>query len=147
MLSKIDELKVEKNLQLQQVQNSSSSYPISKTFRPENRLRLKNDFSYLREAAKRLSSGVLNLYYKDSLVPSNGSRVAFSISKKVGKANVRNRIKRILREKYRNSESLRDFPNDMLFVVNWRKTKKLSMESLEESIHASFERIERDLKC
>ncbi len=62
----------------------------------EYRLRKNADFRKVYRSAKSVSSRYLVLYPKAR--KNNGLRVGFSISKKIGKANVRNLYKRRLRE-------------------------------------------------
>lgn len=58
------------------------------------RLSQNRQFSYVYRRGIRVSSGALSLLY----VKSRQKRVGFSVSKKVGGAVVRNRVKRRLRE-------------------------------------------------
>ena len=58
-----------------------------------NRLNKHGSFAYVYKKGKRLSETDLVLYF----TPAKTARVGFSVSNKVGKAVVRNKVKRRLR--------------------------------------------------
>lgn len=62
----------------------------------KNRLTKRKEFAYIYKNGKKLNSSNLSLVY----VPSKkeDTRIGFSVSNKVGKAVLRNHIKRQLRE-------------------------------------------------
>ena len=86
-------------------------------FEKERRLLTSQDFGHLRHQAKHLSSLYFRAYYRKTAKAAQHTRVAFSISKKVGNAVVRNKIKRRLREEFRLSKH-RERGIDILFVVS-----------------------------
>ncbi|SIS75627.1 ribonuclease P protein component [Alicyclobacillus vulcanalis] len=81
----------------------------------EHRLKDSRDFRRVFRRGKSFASGRLVLYYCDNREAR--LRVGFSISRKVGKAVVRNRLKRVLRAIFqRHLDELRDKPVDVVVV-------------------------------
>ncbi|MGI5940553.1 MAG: ribonuclease P protein component [Thermoleophilia bacterium] len=79
----------------------------------QGRLARPEDFARVYRAGRSVANRYLVLYYFDRLGPGLSEaddqlRVGFSVSKKLGGAVERNRIKRVLREAFRaNAQSLR----------------------------------------
>jgi ribonuclease P protein component len=69
-----------------------------KLFRSERLTRRKDFLAVYREGSKRVSSAVICYATRRE---GRGTKFGFAVSRKVGKAVVRNRIKRYLREIYR----------------------------------------------
>lgn len=101
------------------------------------RLLNSTDFQYMREESKCFKTPFIRAFYKDSRVASSKTRVGFAISKKVGNAVRRNRIKRILKEIFRLS-AVKEQGKDMVIVISPKFLK--SFESLE----AAESRLRRD---
>lgn len=79
-------------------------------------------------------------YYKPSRVlkSNSHSRIAFSITKKVGNAVIRNRYKRIMRDMFRKSD-LKLKGLDILVIVSPYITKNNSLtEDREKCLRESF---------
>lgn len=77
--------------------------------RRRSRLSRSQDFDRVYRVGRSVANRYLVLYYfrrTDAAPPSDGppSRVGFSVSKRLGSAVVRNRIKRVLREAFRLNE-------------------------------------------
>ena len=68
----------------------------------EKRLKKSNEFRKVYRNGRAVVSKNIVLYYCPNDLPFN--RLGFSISKKVGKSVIRNRIRRIFREAYINME-------------------------------------------
>ena len=109
-------------------------------FGKSSRLTKKSHFDYLRSGANRAFSGPFNLFYKISNSESSGSRIGISVSKKFGKANKRNRVKRVAREWFRQSE-IRDKNIDMLLVF---PKKKLDFSN--EQIRRHLNKLAKSIK-
>ena len=79
------------------------------------RLKAKKDFRRVYQKGKTLAYPCFVLYRRGSRLPEH--RVGFSISKKVGNAVERNRIKRRLRELARSMPEAFSPHADYIFVV------------------------------
>ena len=79
------------------------------------RLRRNSDFRRIYRQNKSLSTKYLVLYPRK--VKGEGIRVGFSVSKKIGKANVRNLVKRRLSEIVRQNLDLITPGYDLVFVA------------------------------
>lgn len=88
-------------------------------FGKELRLRSKADFFYLRSKSKSKNSKSLKVVYKPSRLDIEQTRLGIVVSKKCGKAVVRNKIKRIIKEFFRCSE-YKNLGLDMLVIVHSR---------------------------
>lgn len=86
------------------------------SFPKQIRLLNKSDFANLRSRnTRKLFLKTIKLIYQPNDL-SHG-RLGFAVSRKVGKANVRNLLKRNLREWFRQS-SIKDKPFDMMIIVH-----------------------------
>ena len=90
---------------------------VTKSFPKSFRLTHKKDFEYLRERSKKSFVPPLVAYSKDSRFEQPNSRLGLSVSKKQGGAVRRNRIKRILRDEFRNNPLVRQSKKDLLIVA------------------------------
>jgi ribonuclease P protein component len=84
-------------------------YPFPKTVR----LRSSREFKAVYERRCKASDGVLLVFAAVS--PSNRTRIGLSVSRKLGNAVVRNRLKRLLREAFRLSRA--ELPQNLDLVV------------------------------
>lgn len=71
---------------------------MSFTFSRTQRIRSRSDFQYVYEHGRLYKDEFFRIFYVRTEKPG---RLGLSISKKLGKAYVRNRIKRIIREAFR----------------------------------------------
>ena len=102
-----------------------------------NYLRIKKntEFSKLFKKGKRTFSPSLTLIY----IPSNEMRMGIALSKKHGKAVVRNRIKRLIREAFeKNSHILK---KNYSFVVMPRVAEEYSLKAFEKSMVSCFKKV------
>lgn len=96
------------------------------SFSKKFRLLNKDDFSYLKKGSRRFFIGNLIFFYKKSKNDKDLTRIGLSVSKKVGNAVVRNRLKRVLRETFRKSQ-YKHLSVDLLVVVNpkvWNRSNQ-----------------------
>lgn len=91
----------------------------------------------------------MRIYYKRSRVRQQFCRLGIAVSKKVGKANRRNLIKRIIRESFRKNLELHS-GQDLLVVLSPRTLKSLDRDSLRQvvtkDIHQLLEQFVRGIK-
>jgi ribonuclease P protein component len=89
----------------------------SSGLRPEDRLRHRKDFLRVYRVGKRIGGGCFLLYYTPG--ETDHHRLGLTVSKKVGSAVFRNRVKRRMRETFRlNREALGAEPLDLVFNVS-----------------------------
>ncbi len=69
-------------------------------FSRTRRIRSRSDFQYIYEHGQLYKDEFFRIFYV-CRSPTDLGRLGLSISKKLGKAHVRNRIKRIIREAFR----------------------------------------------
>lgn len=80
-----------------------------------NMIKKNREFSRVYRSGKSKANRLLVLYQRPN--NENIARVGFSISKKVGNAPERNRLKRILKEIYRLHDFDQLVGNDLVFIV------------------------------
>ena len=100
-------------------------------------LTLSKDFEYLRSNSSKVRVGSVIVYFKESRIKRDTSRIAFSISKKVGSSVYRHRFKRMGKEIFRLDSDLRSKYLDMLVVV----TVTIDEQSYKRSLLEAFSRI------
>ena len=102
--------------------------------RVDHRLKKNKHFSYIYKKGKRISTKNLTLF----IVPSkyNNYRIGFSISKKLGKANKRNRLKRRLREIVRVENLPKNFNNYVLLAREG--SQNLELDKLKAQVLELF---------
>ena len=88
-------------------------------FEKKFRLLSAKDFSELKVDSFSFKKPSLIIYYKKNLF--NQTRIGLSVPKKIGKAHDRNRLKRLIREFFRQSE-YKFLSCDILFVVSWNRS-------------------------
>lgn len=80
----------------------------------DHRLKKASQFSYIYKKGKRTSTSLFTLFSVDSKYKPY--KIGYSISKKIGKANKRNKLKRRLREIVRTQNLPQNFKNYVLLV-------------------------------
>ena len=86
-------------------------------FTKRSRLTSLKAFRNLREDSCCLKTKFIRAYYKKSLDDCCETRIGISVSKKVGSAKIRNRLKRLIRENFRVSGA-KAKGVDILFVTS-----------------------------
>jgi ribonuclease P protein component len=107
------------------------------TFPPSRRLRLPREFAAVYDARTRESRGPLTLY----ALPNDlgHPRLGMSVSRKVGNAVRRNRIRRLIRESFRLLQH--DFPQGYDLVVVVRPHEPLILAEYQKLLMAMLVRL------
>ena len=80
----------------------------------DHRLKKDKQFSYIYKKGLRKSTRFLTLFKTESKFSSY--KIGYSVSKKIGKANVRNKVKRRLKEIVRLSNFPKEYCNYILMA-------------------------------
>ena len=111
---------------------------MNETLGPHERLRKRNDFLSLYKKGKRYKGKYFNLiYFSNNL---SFSRMAVVVSKKIGNAVKRNKIKRWLRSLFRRNKGLLKDSLDIIFVVK-KEIQDATLIKLEEEYFSAIESI------
>lgn len=98
--------------------------------RRPSRLKLARDFEKIYREGRSVVSPEVVLYYLKRETPE-GSRMGLVVSRALGKAAARNKVKRLLRESYRRNE-MRIGPGHDLCVIARRPLKEKSFQEVEK---------------
>lgn len=106
-----------------------------------DRLRRPEDFHRVYQEGRVLKSPLLVIHW----LPSNdNTRIGFSVSRKLGKAVVRNRVKRRLREAVRQLGG--DIPSGVDMVISARvSAKDASFFALQDVLSNLLRRLRQEL--
>ena len=102
--------------------------------RPDHRLKKKNQFNYIYRKGERKSSKHFTLYIVKSKY--SNFKIGYSISKKVGKANQRNLLKRRMKEIVRINCLPSNYNNYVLMAREG--VQNLTFADLEKEIKEIF---------
>ncbi|HEK86431.1 MAG: ribonuclease P protein component [Candidatus Saccharicenans sp.] len=106
--------------------------------RPIERIRRKKDFLELYKKGHRIKGRYFNLIFRPTSFQY--SRLGVVVSKKIGKAVVRNRIKRWFRELFRRNKGLLPRPYDLVFIAREEITS-LGWPEIKEEFEATLGRL------
>lgn len=99
----------------------------------ENRLKKNKHFNYIYKHGASVGCGCVALVYtKLKIKPF---KVGFSVSNKIGKSVVRNRVKRRMREAFNQIVSLVDKRYNYIFIARDGITEKSFLEIKDKMIH------------
>jgi ribonuclease P protein component len=101
----------------------------------ELRIRKTADFNHIAENGKAVSNRMLILRWSPGKTAH--SRSGFAVSKRVGGAVVRNRVKRLLRESINSFNLLEGY--DMVFIAR-KETAKADYKLIQESVKDTLKR-------
>lgn len=111
---------------------------MNETLGPHERIRKRNDFLSLYKKGKRYRGKYFNLiYFSNNL---SFSRMAVVVSKKIGNAVKRNKIKRWMRSLFRRNKDLLKDSFDIIFVVK-KEIQDATWIKLEEEYFSAIESI------
>jgi len=107
----------------------------------KKRLVSNKQFKAVMENGRRLNNGVLMLYMAEN--DCEYSRLGVSVGKSSGNAVVRNRLKRLMREAFRQNQHLIPVGFDYVLMISPRWPKKSNVEKSPkmptfEQVEASF---------
>ena len=101
-------------------------------------IKKSKEFSSVYKSGKSVADKYFVLYYRRNKL--DYSRIGYSVSKKVGNAVVRNRIKRLLKETYRLNFDDFKIGYDFVFIARVR-AKDIEYIEVEKSMKKLFGRI------
>lgn len=124
--------------------DSSSNKPaaVKQPFPKSARLRAKAEFELVYSRRCRASNGILLVYA--ALNNAGTTRLGMSVSRKVGGAVVRNRIRRLLREAFRHCRL--ELPAGLDLVVIPSSADRASLAAYQESLVRLAQKLARRLK-
>lgn len=101
-------------------------------FKNTKGIKKDSDFRKVYKHGKSFANKYLVMYILDN--KSDFSRVGFSVSKKVGKANIRNKVRRRIRENFRLilDENIKD-GYDLVFIARI-SSKEAEYKDIEKSV-------------
>lgn len=111
---------------------------MDETFGPPERIRKNREFFHLYKKGKRYRGKYFNLVYLSSA--SSSSRMAVVVSKKVGNAVKRNKLKRWIRTLFRRNKNLFKHPLDIIIIVN-KEILEASWPMLQEEYLSAIKSI------
>jgi ribonuclease P protein component len=113
-------------------------------FRKHNRISGNDDFRRVMKEGKRVCTGTLTVFLLPNALECN--RLGVSVGRKFGKAYVRNRYKRLVREAFRQHNQLLAENNDVVVLMHRKFSargfnyRKVSFDSVEKALRYAFTR-------
>jgi ribonuclease P protein component len=110
------------------------------SFRPEDRIRRGSRYKQIYGEKNALFSRTMVIYH--AAAEGDRSRIGLTVSRKIGNAVVRNRVKRRLREVFRTNRLALARPLDL--VVNAKKSiRDADFRTLEDEFRIVIKRLNR----
>ena len=108
------------------------------SFKKQDKILKRHEFIKLSRLGKRLH----NRYFIANFLPTRSGkiRLGITVTKRVGNAVNRNRIKRFVREYFRLNRHLLNFDLDLIIIAK-NGAAKLSSEQIYSAIKNIFDRI------
>jgi ribonuclease P protein component len=107
------------------------------TYPPTARLRKRSEFLRLKDSAQKFASrGILVVWQANNLAHA---RLGVTVSKKIGCAVIRNRVKRFVRETFRNNQLL--LPAVDLNVIARSEAATMDFHGLQQELLKAFKHI------
>lgn len=91
------------------------------------KLRNTRQFNVVYKSGKSVVTKLMVMYYVRNNLETN--RVGYSVSKKVGKSVIRNRVKRLMKEAYRLNFSSKKIGYDIVFIARVRMNSSTYVET------------------
>lgn len=104
-------------------------------------IKKKYEFKNLFSKGKFYYGEFIHMYIRPNSKTYN--KLGIAVSKKQGKAVVRNHIKRLIRENYKNFENNLKYGYNILFIINKNKnneTKNINFYDIENDMRKIFEK-------
>lgn len=101
-----------------------------------SRLRSSKDFKRVYQGGQRVANRDQVVFFLKSEITGE-TRIGFSLSKKIGTATVRNRLKRLLREAYRRNETNVKKGYDLIVIAR-PPLKGKSLQEIEKALLTAF---------
>jgi len=109
-------------------------------FKKKDKILKRREFLQLKRCGKRIQSRNFIVKYSDGRVKQN--RIGITVSKKLGNAVKRNKIKRLIREYFRNNrDKIAEFMD--INVIAKKKAGEISADMVFKSLDGIFNRIPR----
>lgn len=112
-------------------------------FTKSDRLLKRAQFVHLANQAKKVGSHLFIAFFEPS--PHASSRIGITVSRRVGNAATRNRLKRLAREYFRQNRRTLEHPWD-IHVIAKRKAAGSGYQAVFGSLEKIFKRIEASIE-
>src|SRR5437867_3203411 len=117
------------------------SQPKPNAFRPAEHLRRPSDFRRVYERRRSVSDAFLIVYARENGLPH--LRLGLSVSRKVGQATHRNRLRRLYREAFRLTRQA--MPTGLDLVLIPRTSQEPPLQELQAGLSRLVEQVARKL--